>query len=214
MVNLDMMHISMLSVLIPTGLSLAVFNRLTMPLKFLAAFLLASCLTQGVIYYYFINSMNNLPLFHLFTFIEFIAISVMYYLIFKSSRTLRTLVVILSISFLLFSIINLFKWEDIYVFNSNQRFAEFIVLLTYFLLFFRIALKGTFNLPLVQHPYFILTLGYFIYFTGTIFLFLNANNFIALDIVNYWMIHAILSIFLNVIYFIVLWKGSKFSKLL
>lgn len=206
---MDMMHISMLSVLIPTGLCVAIFGRLPVALKVLSVIVFSTFLMQVVAYIFFLKSINNLPLFHAFTFIEFSCISIMYYYIFESDKSLKRFVGVLVICFLFFSIINLVCWESIYMFNSNQRAVEFSLVMLYFLIFFRKVLNGSLELPSLKHPYFILTFGYFIYFAGTIFLFLNANQFIELGIVNYWMIHGILSIFLNIIYFIVLWKGSK-----
>ncbi len=155
-----------------------------------------------------------MPIFHIYTFVEFIGISGVYYFIFKRNLIYRRLLVALTILFSVLSVISLIYWEGLSRFNTIQRAFEYAILLLYFIMFLSTILRSKAAPLLELHPYFTLTIGFFIYFSGTILLFLNANKFIELDIVNYWFIHGVLNIFLNIIYFVVLWTGTKVAKLL
>lgn len=204
-----MMYISMLSVLIPTFLAVVVFLRLEKPLKILAGFIFTLFIMQIIVFIFYLYGINNLAIFHAFTYIEFTCISLLYFSFFHPGSIIRTLVGVLFIAFLLFSLWNSIYWEKLNSFNSNQRAVEFSIVFVYLIMFFSKSLKREKSAVLEWQPYFILSFGYFIYFSGTLLLFLNANEFIALDIEDNWMVHAVLNIFLNIIYFIVLWKGSQ-----
>lgn len=214
MTNIDMMYLSMLSILLPAIMAVAVFKRLPISLKILSFFIFVTCLMEGLVYLTYQLGINNMPIFHVYTYLEFISISLIYFYIFRSSRVMKWLILLFVMSFIVLSSINIFLGEQATVFNSFQRFVEYGFLMVYFVVFLS-KIVASREAPFLElHPYFVLTVGFLIYFTGTLLLFLNVNQLKEWGIVDYWMIHGILNIFLNIIYFAVLWNGSKVAKLL
>jgi hypothetical protein len=64
-----------------------------------------------------------------------------------------------------------------------------------------------------KNPFFWFTVGYVIYFCGTILLFVNQKRFLEAGEYNYWIVHGIFNIYLNAMLTFVLWKGSQRSLL-
>lgn len=148
---------------------------------------------------------NNLFLFHLYSFIEFGVISMIYYQLIRNTQQ-RKFILYFLVVFQGFSLLNLLFFEKITGFNSFQRNIEAIILMFYFFFYlFEISkLKHEYSL---RNPFFILTFGFIIYFVGTLSLFVYANQIIQGTDNSYWLIHSVLNIFLNGIYTIALWKG-------
>lgn len=199
----------MLSALIPSVLGISVFTKRDLLIRTLILFILCSLLLQIATFSLYLLNINNLPLFHVYTYFEFFAISVIYYFAFQTFKIRRYILIILSFGFTFFSFYSLVKWEYFYTFNSVQRFTEFLFILTYILLFFTTLLRKGQTGAIENQPVVILSFGLLIYFLGTLLLFVNASNFMSLGIKNPWILHSILNIFINVIYFIVIWKSNK-----
>lgn len=211
--RIDMMYLSMLSILLPTCFGAVLFKRLPVSLKVLSIFIFLSVILEGATYFTYSKGMNNMWLFHLYSFLEFATISLIYFFAFKS-RPLKVMVIMASVIFLVLSTFNLLFNEQVSEFNSFQRYMGTILLLSYFVAQYIVLLNSR-NAPFLElHPYFILTTGFLVYFLGTMYLFLYANEFIKNNIQMYWTIHGVLNIFLNAIYSITLWKGSKVAELL
>lgn len=203
------MYISMISVLAPTILGASIFNRLSVGLKILAVFIFVTCLLEGVVFIAFRQSVNNMAIFHLYTYLEFGFISAIYYHFYKSNQLRRMLILFQGILFTCISIYSLVAWEYLDKYNSIQRGVEHILLLVSLLLF-TLTFLGSSNMRKYRiRPYFILTVGFLIYFSGTFLIFLNANKYIEVDQLSNWSVHSILNIFLNSIYFAVLWTEGK-----
>lgn len=123
----------------------------------------------------------------------------------------------MSISFYIFSICNLIWWESIWSFNSNQRFFEGILILVILIGFFIQLMRTAEEIYFEKDPYFWLSTGFLIYFTGTLFIFLFEKKF-----VDYWLaspkeeyidyhsyIHGIIFIILILHYSVFLWMRKK-----
>ena len=212
MTNIDMMYMSMLSVLLPTIMAGAVFVRLPTPLRILSVFIFATFTLEAVGFAFYQLGINNMVIFHVYTYLEFLSISLIYFVIFKESKVLKWGVGLFTLSFLILSILNLLLGEHTAVFNSIQRVVEYGFLLFYFVFYLSKVISGREAPFLELHPYFVLTVGFLIYFSGTLFLFLSVNKLQEWGIVDYWMIHGVLNILLNITYFAVLWNGSKMAK--
>lgn len=95
-----------------------------------------------------------------------------------------------------------------------QRYFEAILLMAVFYRTFKLLADSPEYLSLLNHPYFILTIGLAGYFLGTAMLFLFTQRFIESGITNYWMLHGVFNILLNFCYTYVLWRGKKVSMYL
>ena len=205
--------ISFYSVLAPTLVGVFLFKSLPRILKHLC--ILIFSLTAFEFLSLTANKYlgTNLFLFHLFTYIEFGVIATIYYSLSKEILWKR-IVLTFTILFVLFSIINLTYFETFIQFNSNQRYVEGIMVLIFCIGYYTKLLREAENIYLEKHPYFWLTSGYLIYFAGTLFLFLFSRELMENSDSSYWSLHGMLNIFLNLIYVITLWLGSKASTTL
>lgn len=199
----------MLSALIPAVIGLFVFNRVSLAVKFIIGFVICSILLQTITFLFYLNSLNNLPFFHIYTFLEFGVISAVYFLVLESYRKRQIILLFFIVAFLIFSIINLIIWENIFTYNSNQRLVEFLVVFVFIVVYMTTILRTRSHGNLENQPYAVLSFGFLVYFTGTLLLFLNANNLMNLGIKNDWVLHSILNIFINIVYFIVIWMNSR-----
>jgi len=206
------MYLSMISILAPTFLGVGLFRSLPRELRILAFFVFATCLLEGVVYVAWLYNVNNLGMFHLFTFVEFIFVSIIYYRLLKSIRVVRYAILALGLFFMTASAYILFKQEYFDQYNSTQRGIEQLIILVYVLLFLYLFSK---RLPEERHllkPYFYLSIGWLIYFSGTFVIFLDAYGYIDLSRFLNWSVHSVLNIFLNAIYFAVFWMAGRMMR--
>lgn len=202
--------ISIFSILLPSGMVFFSLRRLTIPFYFVVALVLFTLVMEGTGYLLWAKGINNMPLFHLFTFLESICIGLYYFYIYRQ-RPIRWFFLAMLIAFLLFSAVNLLFWEKLTHYNSIQRSVECIW--TIFLFFaFYIELFTTLSVTnLSRYSHYWMTSGFLLYFAGTLFLSIVGDTYVQTDLIrfNVFNIHSILNIFLNIIYTIVLWMGSR-----
>lgn len=156
--------------------------------------------------------LNNLFLFHIYTILEFFFVTLIYRQLLGNEW--RNRIRLMWLIFASFSIFNYSFVERYYDFNSSQRFVETILLVPLFYAHFQKLIVHSKVVYLENHPYFMLTLGFMIYFTGTALQFLFSQQIIQHDAKFLWIIHSLLNIFLNGIYTFVLWKTSRVSTFL
>lgn len=198
----------MVSILLPTCLGAILFRHLPKSLKILAVFIFIVALLEVITYIMSAMSMNNMLLFHAYSFVEFGCISLIYYTILNSVKTRRFVLTVLTL-FVVLSSANIIYFESIESFNSYQRFMEFVFIILYLFLYMSELIKSEDSPFLEMHPYFILSISFLVYFTGTFILFIYAKNISKSQTISPWTIHAALNIFLNLMYSVVIWKGSK-----
>lgn len=154
------------------------------------------------------RNMNNLVFFHAHVYIEFIAITAIFFFSYDSVFWRVVSLTFLGV-FLVFSIFNSFYLEKTDLFNSNQRYAEGLLIIIMCIGYYISLLKRPIHRYLEQQPMFWLASGWLIYFAGTLYLFLFSKELLAVDSFHFWEIHAILNIGLNVIYVIGFLKERK-----
>lgn len=145
-------------------------------------------------------------LFHIHTFAEFYLLSLFYFRILKTIP-FRITIQIFSISFMVISAICLWKGNSIYEFNSIQRYVEMLLLTIILFSYLYERTHSQRSKPLGNDPYLWLTIGYIVYFFGTLLLFVLRDQVITDPNFDYWIIHGIFNIFLNGILTFVLWNG-------
>ena len=200
--------ISNLSILAPTLLGAVLFTRLDGNLRLLYGLIVGTLVLEGVILYTSYNGIGNLYLFHVYTFLEFGVISVLYYRLMRMFL-FRVILIVTALGFVVFSLLNLTYWESFSEFNSNQRAVEGVIVLFY-LFYYAVYLMQTLELKNIEkHPYYWLTIAYVFYFLATFLLFTFSKSLIKENIQAYWFIHGAFNIFLNTMYAVVLWIGRK-----
>ena len=155
------------------------------------------------------KQINNMFLFHLQSYIEFYFLLAIYYRLYRELRHQR-FALITGAVFLMASLIMLFR-DSIFEFNTGQRYVEMLLLVLLFFAYLRE--QHIYNSPaqIRKNPFFWFTVGYLIYFAGTLLLFLSQDMFVKNGHTEYWIIHGIFNIFLNLVFTFVLWSGGEKS---
>ena len=148
-------------------------------------------------------------LFHFQAQFEFYFLHAIYFKLVKEWRHQR-LVLILAFFVFVGSLLMLFR-DSVFEFNTGQRYLEMFFLMLIFFVYLREQLIRASNISMRSNPFFWFTAGYLIYFSGTILLFLSQDMFVATGETNYWAIHGIFNIFLNLVFTFVLWNGREKS---
>ena len=200
--------ISTYSIIGPLLISAIYFKRLPNVLKILSTFVFINLFIEIVNFYHSYKEINNMFVFHIYTYIEFAMISTIFYTLFKS-RKLKIGVFISVGLFYLFSIFNLIYWESINGFNSNQFAFEAVLVFIYCIVYYTELMKNPSVIHLEKSPDFLLVSGYFLYFSGTFMLFISSKELLLTNSAGYWILNSILNILLNITYTVVLWTGRK-----
>jgi len=200
--------LSILSSIIPLILGIYWVNILPKALKVLSAFIFIILILELLCVYLSSLRINNLFLFHANSFLEFVFYPLILSFILKNKIFQYTIIISIT-SFLIFAIFNIYLWEPLTAFNTNTRAVEGILMIAFCIYFYFDLFLKTEVVKLSTYPYFWLVSGLLIYFSGTLFLYLYANQIVKSTNITYWIIHSILNIFLNIMFSISIWLGSK-----
>jgi len=202
--------ISALSIGLPTVIALIFLGKNKGALAIVSAFVIVTACLEILSTALTFCGVNNMPLFHCYTYIEFIFILVIYYKVLKIPAY-RIILMFCATLFAVFSIVNLVLWESLLEFNSNQRYVEGFIIMIICVLFFLQLLRKAEFIKLETYPYFWLTSGFLTYFAGTLIVFYLVRRLEDDSADFYWGIHGILNILLNVCYALTLWMGRRAS---
>lgn len=200
---MDIDSISMYSIIAPVVIGAIFYFKFPGALKVLCWLLFCTIIMEVLGLWLFELKINNLFIFHLYSYIEFGLITLIYYQL-STNQVWKRFMAITFVLFLLYSGIVLVFYQGLDSFNSLQRNAEGLILMVYFFAFIKKYSLFESRKRKLFKPFFWLTYGYFIYFAGTLFLFVFANEILSDKMNDYWIIHGIFNIFLNIIYAVVL----------
>lgn len=163
------------SALIPLGLGIFRWKRLSYELKILSAYLLLSAIIDIISAHYAHRNINNLAIYYLFTFLEFIIFSYLYYIIYDKIR-LKRLIQWIAILFSVFII------ADVYIEGSQSyaaipRTVESIIFTIYSTIYLYFVLGENENASLKNESLFWINGGVLVFFAGTL-LFFSLSTFI------------------------------------
>jgi hypothetical protein len=199
--------ISGFSILAPLIVGAIFYSQLMRASKAIFLIVLITFVMEIIVQVLAEAGINNMPVFHLYTFLEF-SIILIFYRRLKPSIRWNIFTKILFIIFIAFSIINLTFNESIFVFNSLQRNIEALLLSIVFVSYLSNFFNVENNSSLRKEPFFIQTAGFMLYFGGTLFLFTFGVELLKEGQSYFWMIHALFNILLNIIYTHTLWKAK------
>ena len=149
---------------------------------------------------------NNMPAFHLSTWIEGLLVALIFDGILNGlrNRIIRYGVLL----FVLFSTISLLSIEGLYEFNTAQKYVGNIFIILICLLFFaQLMIEAKVTNPWKESSFVLASVMLF-YYAGTLFVFILANNLISNDM-KLWYFQSILFIILTFGYTIVLWMKAQ-----
>lgn len=203
-VDLDL--ISAISIIAPALVGAIFYSRLVdfaQKLFWFVIFIVIIELSAGILS---VLKLNNMFIFHIYTFGEVLFICLIYRSLMRSAVH-RRMILHGFVIFQTISIINLLFFDEITHFNSSQRYVEMLIIYTILSTFAIQATKEKFREPLSKDPAFILTIGFMVYFLGTLGLFILADKMFTSGNDSYWILHGIFNISLNTVYTVVLLRA-------
>ena len=203
--------ISSFIVIIPlliSGFKLRSLNKVQIRLVYL---LLTVLLVESISNILWYQKMNNLPIYHFYTVLEFLLITAIYKKVLANLFS-KLFFIVISISFVLFAIVNTLFFQDLQTFNSNTTTLTGVVVILFSLCYFYALLKEVKYNNLETNPMFWINSGFLIYFSSNLILFfMNNSLFKRITEASYilWGLHAFINIILTLFYTVAIWVTPK-----
>lgn len=197
-------------VLIPLLYILFRKERLSIVQRKLCALLVALLVVEVSSTILWFLKITNLPIYHVFTVIEFLLILNIYSAVLTKMIT-KNGIYALGVSFFLFSCFNVLFIQSIFVFNSVPIVIHSIlVILITFISLYNILKDPQYTL-LNNNSLFWISAGLLIYFSSSLVLFyiVNSLELTQLESHTIWGLHAIINILLILFYMRALWVQQE-----
>lgn len=195
-------NISSFIVIIPLLLSVYKFkslNKVQVKLVYLLIAVLMVEIISNILWY---KKINNLPVYHFFTAIQFLLIVNIYKEVLSQIFS-KLFFIILSVGFIVFAIINTVFLQGLMTFNSNVTTVLGSLVIFFSLSYFYALLKEVKYSSLETNPMFWINSGFLIYFSSNLILFyINNSMFKGSTEASYlvWGLHAAINIVLTIFY--------------
>ena len=191
-------------IIAPFLVSVVRYNRLSRALKIIAWYLMLSVVTQVVSLFLWKKSINNLPVLHVFTVLEFFLLFAYYSFQSKPLLT-RFWFYLILVLFLLFALLDAFVLENLQSFNIYTRSLEAFIFIGCSVHWFirSLTIESKVIFP-EQNALKYMNAGFFIYFSGSLILFAFSNYINHLGrplLMNIWTLHTLLLIVLYLFIF-------------
>jgi len=206
--SINLHLISACSIVAPIVIGATYIKSLSFAMRILFVYVIITGLFELTTSVMSAYQINNLVLFHAHFFIEFLAISSIFFFSYDSVFW-RGVVGVFLISFVIFALLDQYYFDALDPFKANERYAEGLMVVVLCAGYYISLLRRPIHRYLERQPMFWLTSGWLIYFAGTLYLFLFSKELLAMNSFHFWQIHAILNIGLNIIYVISFVKGRK-----
>lgn len=194
---------SQASLILPAVMGLVYYRRLDKSFKLLFWFLIASILFEiqaSVLKEVF---HNNMPGLHLYTFLEFITFSTLFYSHFTKNKTFHWLLILNIVAFIVISIADAMFINGIWKPNGLSRTYSSVSLVILSLLFFYQLFADVQEFYIWEYPMFWFSAAILIYFGLNIFYFM-LNNYLIKNMYsvafNGMRVHAAINILANCIF--------------
>lgn len=197
------------SLLLPILIALLHFRQLNKAAKVIFTYLicsgLVSLLSTYIVRYLHVN---NLPLFHIYTLIEFILLTEFY----KQLLPFRKTITIVQICFFFACVINSVFVQSIYQFNSYTLTLEALVVMLFAVNYFAKLFADINDKKLLEQSSFWFNIGLFLYFSGSYMLY-NFSNYVLIQskhsFIVVWNIRAAFLLLMYLLFTIGFWKCKK-----
>ncbi len=187
------------SIIIPLCIALARYQYLAKAMRVIFYYLLVSGCVNAIAVYMAKHRMNNLPLLHLYTIIEFAFISLFYFTVFEKTAIKNTILRLIPV-FTGLCVLNAVFLQSIYVYNSYPHSVEALLIMGYSILYlFQSSKTNTNATSWVNNPVSWVNTGILQYFSGALFLFAFSNLITANVHINaiIWCVHATLVLIMD-----------------
>lgn len=145
---------------------------------------------------------RNLPLFHIFSVINLLFLSALYYYTLRGQR-LRAAIALVAGGLLVFTVYNALRPGELWWFPSQGMTGQCVLFILLALLYFYQLLRQPAVVAIEHNPLFWVNAGVLVYFSGNLFLFMLQewlSRVAPLQHANYWAIHSVANIVANLLY--------------
>lgn len=201
----------MISILLPAVFGIIFYRHLPSPIRTLLIFLFCSVITEATGYLCFLMKVNNMPLFHIHTFLESAFLTGVFYQLFKTIPA-KLILLIAFCGFATYMIIDLTLVSSFFEPNSISKTLESVLVILLCSIFLFELNKSKPHAHQIKRSYSILSLGLLIYFLGTIIISYYSYLLMGEKPYEIWMIRSVLNILLNILYTVVIWNSVGLRK--
>ncbi|MBC8753259.1 hypothetical protein H2O64_01165 [Kordia sp. YSTF-M3] len=203
--------ISSFAVILPLLIAVWKYHRLDKVQRKLVYLLITILVVESISNVLWYQKINNLPVYHFYSIIEFILIVNIYKDELKKLFPKRFFYLLIAV-FTIFSIVNMCYFQNLTTFNSNVTTLLGFLVIFLSLSYFYALLKEVKYSSLEQNPMFWINAGFLIYFSSNLILFfINNSMFATADESSrlVWGLHAIVNIVLTFFYTISICLNPK-----
>lgn len=150
------------------------------------------------------KSINNLPLLHFYTLVEFVLLTLFYHQIFNTIHLWRKYIVFFSALVLGLILANSIFLQPITVFNTYSKTLTQAIFIIYAIIFFSQSLHSQVFYPAIK----IINSAILLYYAGSLFIFMFSNVFFQLDEFHrvFWVANALLYLIFQLLVFTAIWQ--------
>lgn len=195
-------------ILIPLLIIIINYRHLPIVKMPLLCYLILATITQAISFILWKRSINNYPVLHLYTLLEYLVLLWFFAVILKGFLNKKFLIA-LAVIFPVLLIIDSAFIESVFTFNTYGRTLEALILI-FFCTCWWIKIAGEENTEAWQYqPINFIVTGLLVYFAGSISLFSYSNfveNMTPTLRLSIWTMHTVLAVLLYILISIGLWK--------
>lgn len=190
-----------------TSIVLAVFNfnKLPLSLKVLSAFTIYTFINELLLHYTSNHGIRNVWLANLFTIVEYISFSTIYYIILKKFKYTQAIFTTAIIGFITMTALIFYNSFTTIVSDMSLAIESIVLICISVIYFYQMLDKIEYDSPF-QNPLFWFSSAVLIYFSGAFFFFIFIESEAAIYI---WYIHNFIRLIYSILILITFWKARK-----
>ena len=190
------------STLLPLGAGIFYYKQINKPLRTLLIYLAAAFVINVIGSILANNSINNLPLLHVYTIVEVVTIMFYFKQAFESDKAIKWINIIM-LAFPLLCIVNFSFFQSVYEYNTYTRPLGALIVIVASILY--LAVQSDFKRQdLVTTSGRLVAAGFLIYFCSSLFQFIFSNvvrhNVEKRVVLMIWNLHATLVLIMYLIF--------------
>ncbi len=201
------------SVLLPICMGIFHFRKFPYQLRVIVVYAIISGIANLIGSIFASHGVNNMPISHVFTVLEFVLCS-LFYRKALNGTAVQLAVVPLICFFIVLSIVSAIYWQGIFVFNSYTRSFETITFIIYGLALYYKLLGMDMSMSKQHFSKIWINTGLVLYFSGSLFLFIFPEFLHAPPWVYDvgWIMHASLVMLMYLLFSMAFVKYKQFNE--
>lgn len=198
------------SVIIPFIPAVTRYSVFPRELRILSWFLLVDFVANGINSLLAFNGINNMPVMHTYTFVEFAILAIFYRAVFADRKVTRVINWLIP-AFFAICVLNVLFFQDIFTFCTYTKSIEALIMAIFAVMLFMRDLDSIGGDKNVNAVLAYANTGILIYFSGSFLWFAVCNLVPGGSVLGFmmWLLHGTLLIVFYILTAITLWKYKK-----